>query len=208
MTMTDPYRASAVGSTVSAVDRVSWGAIFAGGAVSVALMILFTTFGIGIGAAVLDPQYDPDPGSGQGIGSGIYLIVTQLIALGAVCFIAARLAGIPRPVTSALHGAAVWAIATIILAWAAVTGTGAMFGAASTVIGSTADAVGKAGEAVIPHDISLPNPTHPSWQGPFPSTRCPMSCKRACGSGASRMKTSARKPPQPSGTCSASRSRR
>ncbi|MGB3555719.1 MAG: hypothetical protein WBA25_13885, partial [Jannaschia sp.] len=159
MTMTDPYRASAVGSTVSAVNRVSWGAIFAGGAVAVALMILFTTFGIGIGAAVLDPQYDPDPGSGLGIGSGLYLIVTQLIALGAGGFIAARLAGIPRPVTSALHGAAVWAIATIFLAWAAVTGTGVMFGAASTVIGSTAGAVGKAGEAVIPNDISLPDPS-------------------------------------------------
>ena len=159
MTMTDPYRASAVGSTVSAVNRVSWGAIFAGGAVAVALMILFTTFGIGIGAAVLDPQYDPDPGSGLGIGSGLYLIVTQLIALGAGGFIAARLAGIPRPVTSALHGAAVWAIATIFLAWAAVTGTGVMFGAASTVIGSTAGAIGKAGETVIPDDISLPDPS-------------------------------------------------
>ena len=159
MTMTDPYRAPAAGNTVSAVNRVSWGAIFAGGAVAVALMILFTTFGVGIGAAVLDPQYDPDPGSGLGIGSGIYLIVTQLIALGAGGFIAARLAGIPRPVTSSLHGAAVWAIATIFLAWAAVTGTGAMFGAASTVIGSTAGAVGKAGEAVIPNDISLPDPS-------------------------------------------------
>lgn len=157
MTVIHPRRETPVGAT-TAISRVSWGAIFAGGAVAVALMILFTTFGVGIGAAVLDPQYDQNPGSGLGIGSGIYLIVTQLIALGAGGFVAARLAGVPRLVSSVLHGAAVWAIATIFLAWAAVTGAGAMFGAASSVIGSTASATASAGAAVVPDDLSLPDP--------------------------------------------------
>lgn len=149
----------AVGDAPSAVRQVSWGAIFAGAVVAVALMILLTTFGIGIGAGVLDPQYDQNPGSGLGIGSGIYMIITQLIALGAGGFIAARLAGIPRPITSALHGAAVWAIATIFLTWAAVTGTGAMFGAASSVVGGSANAVSSVGQAVVPDDFSLPDPS-------------------------------------------------
>lgn len=146
-------------SSTLARSPVSWGAIFAGGAVAVALMILFATFGIGIGAAVVDPQYDQNPGSGLGIGTGIYVIVTQLIALGAGGYIAARLAGIPRPITSGLHGAAVWAIATIFLAWAAATGAGAMFGAASTVIGGTANTAGSVAQAVVPDDLSLPDPS-------------------------------------------------
>ena len=139
--------------------RVSWGGIIAGAALAVALMILFATFGVGIGAAVLDPQYDQNPGSGLGTGSGIYVVVTQLIALGAGGFVAARLAGLPRQIASLLHGAAVWAVATIFLAWAAVTGTGAMFGAASTAIGSTASAARTVGEAIVPDDLSLPDPS-------------------------------------------------
>ena len=158
-TVYDNSRAPAGGAATGTFRRVSWGAIIAGSVVAVALMILFTTFGVGIGAAILDPQYDQNPGSGLGIGSGIYLILTQLIALGAGGYIAARLAGVPRPVTSVLHGASVWALATIFLAWAAVAGTGAMFGAASSVLGSTASAAGSIGKAVVPDNLSLPNPS-------------------------------------------------
>ncbi|WP_299655319.1 hypothetical protein [uncultured Jannaschia sp.] len=154
-----PTRTAPSDNMAGTVARVSWGAIFAGGAVAVALMILFTTFGIGIGAAILDPQYDAAPGSGLGIGSGLYLIVTQLIALGAGGFVAARLAGIPRTIASLLHGTAVWSVATIFLAWAAVTGAGAMFGAASSVLEGTATAIGDVGEAIVPDDLSLPNPS-------------------------------------------------
>lgn len=153
-----PTGAASAATAGSATNRVSWGAIFAGGVLAVALMILFTTFGIGIGAAVLDPQFDANPGSGLGVGSAIYLVLTQLIALGAGGFVAARLAGIPRPVTSALHGAAVWSIATIFLAFGAVSGTGAVFGAASSALGTTASVLESAGEAILPDDISLPDP--------------------------------------------------
>lgn len=155
MTLVDNYGTSKAGTT----RRVSWGAIFAGAVVSVALMILFTTFGIGIGSAIIDPQFDQNPTSGMSTSAGIYLVVTQLIALGAGGFIAARLAGIPRSVSSMLHGASVWAIATIFLAWASVTGAGAVFGAAGTLMSGTANAVASAGEAVIPDGISLPSPS-------------------------------------------------
>lgn len=159
MTTVYAARPAPTRDTSAVVNPVSWRAIFAGAVVAVALMILFTTFGMGIGAAVLDPQYEQNPGSGLGIGSGIYLIVTQLIALGAGGYIAARLAGIPRPITSILHGAAVWAIATIFIAWAAIMGTGTMFGAASTIIGNTASSAGSVGQAVVPDDLSLPDPS-------------------------------------------------
>ncbi len=155
MTLVDNYGNSNTGK----MRRVSWGAIFAGAVVSVALMILFTTFGIGIGSAIVDPQFDQNPTSGMSTSAGIYLVVTRLIALGAGGFIAARLAGIPRSVSSMLHGASVWAITTIFLAWASVTGVGAVFGAAGTLMSGTANAVASAGEAVMSDDISLPSPS-------------------------------------------------
>ncbi|WP_339644518.1 hypothetical protein [Jannaschia helgolandensis] len=148
-----PVAAPATGT----VRRVSWGAIIAGSVVSVALMILFTTFGIGIGAAIVDPLYDRNPVEGVGIGSGIYMVITQLIALGVGGYVAARLAGIPRPITSVLHGAAVWSVATIFLAWAAVTGGGMIFGATSSIISGTVNAAANVGEAVVPDDLSMPN---------------------------------------------------
>ncbi len=138
--------------------RVSWGAIFAGCVASAALMVLFTTFGIGIGAASFDPLYDNDPASGMGIVSAIYVVVTQLIALGAGGFIASRLAGVPRTTSSVLHGVSVWAVTTVVFAYASVAGGGAMFGAVSSAIGKTAGAIGSVSEAVLPDDISLPNP--------------------------------------------------
>lgn len=147
---TEPYEPAAV-------RRVSWGSIFVGTVVALALMVLFTTLGLAIGAAAVDPLYDSDPASGLGTGSAIYLVVTQLISLAVGGFAAARLAGVPRTVASILHGAAVWALATIFLTWAAITGSGALFGAASTVLGNTASGAASAVRAVTPDTLSFPD---------------------------------------------------
>ena len=141
-----------------AVRRVSWGAIFAGTVVAMALMVFFTTLGLGIGAATVDPLYDENPVGGLGTGSAIYIIVTQLISLAAGGYIAARLAGIPRTPSALMHGAAVWGVSTLFLAYVAMTGAGAAFGAATTVLGNSARAAVSAGQAVLPDDLSLPTP--------------------------------------------------
>lgn len=141
----------------SVVRRVSWGSILVGTIVAMAMMVLFTTLGLAIGAASVDPLYDSDPLSGLGVGSGIYMVVTQLISLAAGGFAAARLAGVPRTVGSLLHGAAVWSLATVLLAWAAIAGGGAMFGAASTILGNTASGAANIAQAVAPEDVSFPD---------------------------------------------------
>lgn len=141
----------------SAVRRVSWGAILVGVVVALALMVFFTTLGLAIGTASVDPLYDRNPLSGLGVWSGIYLAVTQLIALGTGGFAAARLAGVPRTIASFLHGAAVWSLTTVFLTWAAASGTGAIFSAASSVLGNAASGVSNVTQAVIPDDVSFPD---------------------------------------------------
>jgi hypothetical protein len=143
--------------TGAAVRRVSWGAIFAGTVVAMALMVFFTTLGLAIGAAAVDPAQEADPLSGIGVGSGIYLVVTQLISLAVGGFAAARLAGVPRSVGSLLHGASVWALATLFMAWAAIAGGSAIFGVTSSVLGSAARGATDAVQAVVPDDLSFPN---------------------------------------------------
>lgn len=154
MTPVDPQAAR---PTEAAVRRVSWGAILVGTVVALALMVFFSTLGIAIGAAAVDPLYDDNPLSGVGVGSGLYLIVTQLISLAVGGFAAAKLAGVPRMPSSLLHGVAVWALATLLLAWTAIAGGGAIFGAASTMIDNTARATVNAVEAVAPDDFSFPD---------------------------------------------------
>lgn len=140
-----------------AVRRVSWGAIFVGTVVAMALMVFFSTLGLAIGAAMVDPLYESDPFVGLGVGSGVYLVVTQLISLAIGGFAAARLAGVPRPVTSLLHGAAVWAVSTVFVAWAAIAGGGAIFGAVSPVVSGAASGVANVVQAAMPEDFSFPD---------------------------------------------------
>ncbi|WP_324754966.1 hypothetical protein [Roseovarius sp. Pro17] len=159
MSMDEQYAVRPAAPGQGAISRVSWGAIIAGAVVAVAVMIFFATLGIGMGAAIVDPQFDQNPGAGMTIGTGIYLVITQLIALGAGGYVASRMAGIPRLISSLLHGASVWAVATIFLAWASVTGAGAVFGAAGALMSGTASTVATAADAIIPDDISLPDPS-------------------------------------------------
>lgn len=148
MATTENYRTSSTVAGARTVQRVSWGAIIAGAVIAIALMTLFTLFGVGIGAAIIDPQYDQNPGDGMSITAMIYLIITQLVALGAGGFVAARMAGIPRTISSLLHGASVWAVTTVFMAWASVVGVGAMFGAAGSLLSGTASSVASVGEAM------------------------------------------------------------
>lgn len=138
-----------------AVRRVSWGAIFAGTVVAMALMVFFAVLGIAIGASAITPMRGG--GDGLGWGTGIYLIVTQILSLIVGGYTASRLAGVPRMTAAVLHGAAVWAVATILLVWAAVAGAGALFNAASTVLSATARGAGNVAQAVVPEDVSFPD---------------------------------------------------
>lgn len=142
--------------TPEAVRRVSWGAIFAGTVVAMALMIFFSVLGIAIGAAAIDPMQDESM-SGLGWGSALYLIITQILSLLAGGFAASRLAGVPRFTASVLHGAAVWALCTVLLTWAAATGAGAAFNAASSALNTAAQGASNVAKAIVPDDVSFPN---------------------------------------------------
>lgn len=140
-----------------ALRRVSWGAIFAGTVVAMALMVFFTTLGIAIGAATVDPLYDREPASGLAIGSGIYIVLTQILSLAIGGFVAARLANVQHPVASVLHGVSVWALATLLAFWAAVAGGGALLSTTSSAVGSAARGAGDMVQAALPDNLSLPD---------------------------------------------------
>lgn len=134
------------------MKRVSWGAIFAGAVSTVALTALLGLLGLGIGFGTFDPS-EGDSLRGVPKATLAWWAVISIVATGIGGFVAARLAGIPRSMTGALHGLAVWSVATLLTLWLATTAVGTLLGAATSVVTTTArvttSAVGTAGGAVI-----------------------------------------------------------
>ena len=147
------------------LKRVSWGAIFAGAVTAVALTALMGLLGLGIGLGTLDVAQG-DSVDGAPKATLIWWAVTSILATGIGAFVAARLAGIPRGLTGALHGLAVWAVASIVVLWLATSAIGFALGAASNVVSTTArvtsgvvttagGAAVSAGGAALPSDSQV-----------------------------------------------------
>ena len=152
-----PAAPSVVGAPPGLLRRVSWGAIFAGSVITLALQTLFVLFGFAWGFDTIDPARDADPLAGMATATGIYWIVTSVIAVGVGGYVGGRAAGIPKLLSGLLHGVAVWAVTTLVMIVLA-TSTGSRvvsgtYNAVSGSIGAATDAVG----SLLPSDVSLPN---------------------------------------------------
>jgi len=146
-------------SEVAAVARsthsISWGAIFLGLVVTIAVQILLGLLGVGLGFALVDPS-DPMMGlSGWGFGTSLYVIIVQLIALFVGGYVAARINPSITAMTAMIHGLAIWALATISMVIIGVTSAGAAVGGLSSAVATMGNAAGSTVEAVVPDDIPM-----------------------------------------------------
>jgi hypothetical protein len=118
----------------------------------VALTALLGLLGLGIGFGSLDPA-EGDSLRGVPRNTLLWWAVISILATGIGGFVAGRLAGIPASLTGALHGLAVWSVATLLTLWLATTAVGTILGAATSVVTTTAkvasSAATTAGGAVI-----------------------------------------------------------
>ena len=135
------------------VKSVSWGAIFAGSIIALALMFMFSLLGVGIGAGAVDPAQDQQPLKGVGLGTGIYSIVAQLLSLAIGAFAAGRLAANPLKLNSGLHGVAVWALATLGMLYIATTAVGSIVGGAVGAVSSAGQAAADAAGSALPNNL-------------------------------------------------------
>lgn len=109
------------------INRVSWGAIFAGVVVGLVFQILLTLLGIGIGAATLDPVTGDNPAASTfSMASGIWYVVSGIIAAFAGGYIAARMSGKTLATTGALHGLTAWAFTTLLVLYFLTTTIGGL----------------------------------------------------------------------------------
>lgn len=137
---------------VAVERRISWPAVFAGGLLSIALMILLAMLGAGIGAGTLDPmKADGSPSaSAFGIGAGLWWGVSTLISMFAGAYVAGRLSGVLRPADGGLHGLLTWSLALLTTVYLVGSGAGSLLSSAGGILGTVATVSATGAAAVAP----------------------------------------------------------
>lgn len=145
----DPARvAPAIGTTAiigsSHVHRrISWGAVFGGVVLVVAVQLLLSLLGAGIGLDTVNTNAGTTPdASSLGLGAGIWWIITSVIALAFGGYAAAWLAGIELRWDGVLHGLITWGIASILTVYLLSSAIGSLIGGGASALGSVASAAG------------------------------------------------------------------
>ncbi|TPG54698.1 hypothetical protein [Sphingomonas glacialis] len=136
---------------VKTPTRISWGAIFAGVVLAIAIQLVLGILGTGIGLSLVDPVEGTTPGAtGFGIGAGLYWIVTTVIALGAGGYAAARVAGVHDRFDGLVHGLVVWGVTLILTLYLLTSAVGGIIGGAFRTVGAVAGAAGSGIGAAAP----------------------------------------------------------
>lgn len=136
--------------------RLSWGAIFAGVVIAVAVQLVLGILGAGIGLTMVDPVQGTTPGAaGFGIGAGIFWLITTVLALGAGGYAAARVAGVHERFDALVHGLVVWGVTLILTLYLLTSAVGGIIGGAFRTIGSVAGAAGNTVGAAAPTAASV-----------------------------------------------------
>ncbi|MBI0476176.1 hypothetical protein D9601_12550 [Sphingomonas sp. MA1305] len=131
--------------------RVSWGAIFAGVVIAVAVQLLLGILGTGIGLSMVDPVEGSTPGAaGFGIGAGLYWLITTVVALGAGGYAAARVSGVTERFDALVHGLVVWGVTLILTLYLLTSAVGGIIGGAFRTVGTVAGAAGSTVGAAAP----------------------------------------------------------
>ena len=136
---------------VKTPTRISWGAIFAGVVLAIAIQLVLGILGTGIGLSLVNPVEGTTPGAtGFGIGAGLYWIVTTVIALGAGGYAAARVAGVHDRFDGLVHGLVVWGVTLILTLYLLTSAVGGIIGGAFRTVGAVAGAAGSGIGAAAP----------------------------------------------------------
>ena len=137
-------------SLPSPFARISWGAVFGGLFVVVAVQILLNMLGAGIGLSMVDPKAgDNGSPANWGIAAGLWWVASNLVALFAGGHVAARLAGSWRGHDAVLHGVIVWAATLLLGAFLVASTMGAVVGGAANVLGNAASGMGRAAASAV-----------------------------------------------------------
>jgi len=142
------------------LNKVTWGAVFAGVVVMLVTQLILNLLGIGIGAASLDPAAGETPSASTfSIGAGVWFVLAGILASLAGGYAAGRLAGKPKESTAAWHGLTAWALTTLVIFYLLTTTVGGILGGAyrtvTSALGNVTQAVGSTAQTAA--QVAAPN---------------------------------------------------
>ena len=123
--------------------RISWAAIFGGVILVVAVQLLLSLLGAGVGLGTVNTNLGSTPtASSLGIGAGVWWVVSSCIALGLGGYVAAWLAGIEIRFDGVLHGLITWGIATLLTIYLLTSAIGGIIGGGFSALSGIASVAG------------------------------------------------------------------
>lgn len=136
----------------SSWGHASWGAIFAGVALTLTVQLLLSMLGTGIGMSTIDLlQADGTPSAHAfSLGAGLWWVVSFFLSLAVGGAAAGHLAGITTRVDGMLHGLVTWAVATLLGVYLVSSALGSVVAGAGNVAGAALKTVGAGAVATAP----------------------------------------------------------
>ncbi len=123
--------------------RISWPALFGGVVLVVAVQLLLSLLGAGIGLGTVNTNAGTTPdGSTLGISAGVWWVVSSIIALAFGGYVSAWMAGVEGRWDGVLHGLVTWGIATLLTIYLLSSAVGSIIGGGFSAIGGVASAAG------------------------------------------------------------------
>ncbi|MFL9921837.1 hypothetical protein PQR75_42295 [Paraburkholderia fungorum] len=136
-------------TTQDGLPRLCWGSVIAGVILSSIVYLIMSVLGTAIGASLLSPLSQPNPLHGFGFGSGVWVIITTVLAV----FVGSYFAGRCAPVLGWLHGLLSWAVMTLLVVYGmssllagAVSAAGSVASTGAKVSAMAANQNGSAGD--------------------------------------------------------------
>ncbi|MFU8861443.1 MAG: hypothetical protein ACNA8K_13585 [Cyclonatronaceae bacterium] len=130
---------------------ISWRAVFAGTVTVLCIMLIFNLIGLAIGLGSIHPAEEANPMSGIGTGALIWWVISNLIALFAGGFIAARVGVSFTNTGGIVQGVMTWALYTMVSVWLFTTVVGSIVSGVGSAVGGVISTTGQvAGDVLAP----------------------------------------------------------
>lgn len=125
------------------VSRVSWAAVFGGTLIMLITLMLLSLLGFGIGIGSINPLEEARPLQGIGTGALIWWVISNIIAVFAGAYTAAKLTNLSYKYSGVLHGILTWSLYTLISFVLMTTAVGAIISGVGGAVSKSLSAVGK-----------------------------------------------------------------
>ena len=144
----DPVAVAVAGDTRR---RISWGAIIGGVVIALAVQMLLSMLGLGLGLTTIEPASGGTPdATSLSMGAVGWWVVSALLAMLAGGYVASRLAGTTDKKDGMLHGLLTWGSMLIISVWLLTSVVGSILGGAFNMLGSAVSGVSQTVANAVP----------------------------------------------------------